>query len=250
MTDWTDLDAELTAWARAGQTPGLWWRDDDAQRCTDALERLITLSDRHAVPAHLAIIPKGLSPGLAPRLRAARHIQVVQHGYAHINHEPKGSPASEIGETRDINLQCADLRAGWAALQEADVPGLLPLLVPPWNRIAAETRRLLPSLGYRALSTYAGRNAEEPVAGLRQLDCHLDPVRWNHGRVFRGTDKMLHMMIETLQAHRQAGNDEPIGYLTHHLQAGEDIWDFTEEMFERLRGKVRWLSLAPLMENC
>ena len=247
MSSWADLDDELAAWAHAGLTPRFWWRDDDAQEPTEALERLIALSDAHKVPAHLAVIPHGLSSALAPRLHRAAHIHTVQHGFAHINHEPKGNPASEIGDTRDIALQCADLTDGWQILTRAALPRLLPLLVPPWNTIAAETRRCLPRLGYRALSSYAGRNAQDPVPGLMQLDGHLDPVRWKQGRVFRGTDKMLGLIIETMQAHRAAHDPTPICYLTHHLQTGDDIWDFTDQMFTRLEGRVTWLSLSNLL---
>ena len=248
MTGWRELSREIAHWHEADRTPTLWWRDDDARAPSDALERLIALSDRHRVPAHLAVIPQGLSPALAPRLRAARNLHVLQHGLAHLNHEPEGRPASEIGEHRPLSAQRADLQDGWQRLGEAELPGLLPVLVPPWNRIATATRRALPRLGFRALSSYAGRNDEAPVPGLHQLDAHLDPVRWKAGRVFRGTDKMLAQFRDALRHKRQTGDPTPIGYVTHHLQTGDDVWAFTDELFHRLAGKVRWRSLAEVLK--
>lgn len=104
MSDWFALDAELAAWDNAGLRPRLWWRDDDAQSVAPDLERLLALSDTYAVPAHLSVIPDGMQPDLAPRLRDASYAFVLQYGLVHKNHEPKGAPASEVGNTRNLAL--------------------------------------------------------------------------------------------------------------------------------------------------
>jgi hypothetical protein len=239
MADWADLKQELALWDAAGLTPRLWWRDDDAQTVTPALERLLDLSERFAVPVHLSVIPEGLAPDLAPRLRDAGHAYVLQHGLAHLNHEPKGTPASEVGDTRDTALQQADLARGWAILEAAQMPRLLRGLTPPWNRIADATRRHLPDWRYNFLSAYEGRGDAAAVAGLHHIDAHLDPIRWKYDRVFRGEDKMLAMLLGHL-TERRIGNDaRPIGYVTHHLQTNEDIWAFTDRLFAATRGMWR-----------
>ncbi|MCX7566723.1 polysaccharide deacetylase family protein [Sulfitobacter sp. F26169L] len=236
MTDWKPLEDELEQWRNAGIMPRLWWRDDDAQTVTPALERLLALSQNHAVPAHLSVIPDGLGPDLAPRLRDTDYAFVLQHGLRHINHEPKGKPASEVGDTRDLALQKDDLQRGWEMLKTANMPHLLPAFVPPWNRIGDATRLRLPEWGYSFLSAYEGRGDAAPVAGLTHTDAHLDPIRWKHNRVFRGGDKMLAMLLAHLQERRQSDPTGPIGYVTHHLQTGDDIWDFTDELFRRTQG--------------
>lgn len=247
MADWAALDAELERWACAGLKPRLWWRDDDAQTVTPELEQLLTLSDRHRVPAHLSVIPEGLRPDLAPRLRDTARIYVLQHGLCHTNHEPKGRPASEVGDSRDLDTQQRDLARGWEILQDAQMPRLLQGLVPPWNRIGNVARRRLPEWGYAFLSSYEGRDDGTPVAGLTQINAHLDPVRWKHDRVFRGADNMLDMLLAHLGARRRDAPAQPIGYVTHHLQTSDAIWTFTDTLFARTRGL--WCTLPQMKDE-
>lgn len=247
MADWAALDAELAAWEGAGLRPRLWWRDDDAQGVTPDLETLLALSDRYDVPVHLAVIPQGLRPDLAPRLRTAGMAYVLQHGLAHINHEPKGLPASEVGDTRALALQEQDLRAGWALLEAAQLPRLLHGFVPPWNRIGDATRRCLPDWGYSFLSAYEGRGDDTTVPGLSHIDAHLDPIRWKYDRVFRGEDKMLAMMIGHLEERRKGEPARPLGYVTHHLQTPPAVWDFTARLFAATRGM--WLTVPQMQQE-
>jgi len=247
MSSWAALETELAAWQGAGLTPHLWWRDDDAQEVTPDLERLLVLSDSYAVPVHVSVIPEGLSPDLAPRLRDAEHAFVLQHGLRHKNHEPKGSPASEVGNLRDLALQRDDLRRGWEMLQNAQMPRLLDGFVPPWNRIDDATRRALPDWGYSFLSAYEGRGDDADIAGLTQIDAHLDPIRWKDERVFRGEDKMLAMLLEHLQDRHTNAPSKPIGYVTHHLQTSADIWAFTDNLFAHTRGL--WRSVPQMQEG-
>lgn len=247
MGSWSALDTELSEWNALGLTPRLWWRDDDAQAVTPALERLVELSDTYAVPAHLSVIPEGLQPDLAPRLRDAEYAYVLQHGLRHVNHEPKGTPASEVGDLRDLALQEADLRQGWEILQAADMPNLLRGFVPPWNRIGDATRQRLPDWGYTFLSAYEGRGDETDIADLMQIDTHLDPIRWKYDRVFRGEEKMMMMMLEHLRERRKSDPARPIGYVTHHLQTNDAIWAFTERMFQRTRGM--WVAVPDIQKD-
>ncbi|KEJ90956.1 polysaccharide deacetylase family protein [Sulfitobacter donghicola] len=247
MADWAALNAELARWDTAGLKPVLWWRDDDAQTCTPALERLLGLSDRYNVPAHISVIPQGVQPDLAARLRDTDYAYVLQHGLQHKNHEPKGLPASEVGDTRPMAQQQADLALGWSILQEAELPRLLPALVPPWNRIGDATRALLPDWGYTFMSAYEGRGDASEIAGLTQIDAHLDPIRWKYDRVFRGTDKMLAMLIEHLHDRRTNDPSKPIGYVTHHLQTHDAIWDFTDQFFQATKGL--WASVPDMLKE-
>lgn len=247
MTDWAALNTELEQWDAAGITPRLWWRDDDAQAVTPALERLLHLSQTYSVPAHISVIPEGLEPDLAPRLRDTDHAYVLQHGLRHINHEPKGQPASEVGNIRDLTLQKDDLQQGWDILQDAEMPRLLAAFVPPWNRIGDATRRLLPEWGYSFLSAYEGRGDATPIEGLMHIDAHLDPIRWKYDRVFRGEAKMLAMLLEHLKDRRMNAPTKPIGYVTHHLQTGNDIWEFSDQLFARTRGM--WVTVPEMQKE-
>lgn len=247
MATWADLDAELQLWKDAGTAPTFWWRDDDTQAPTHDLDRLIGLAERYDAPLHLAIIPVGVDPDLASRLAAAPLVYAMQHGFAHINHEPKGMRASEIGDTRDVGLQIADLRSGWQYLLTAQLPNLLPVLVPPWNRVAQKTLPHLPPLGFRMVSAFDGGASARNVSGLRQINAHVDPVRWKTGAEFRGTEKTLAQVVEHLLARRLGQADGPTGFLTHHLQTDAATWDFIDALLDRLRA-YEWLRLATALK--
>ncbi|WP_390912133.1 polysaccharide deacetylase family protein [Pseudosulfitobacter sp. SM2401] len=248
MATWVDLDAELQLWKDAGCSPTFWWRDDDTQAPTDDLDRLIGLAERYAAPLHLAVIPVGINPALASRLSASPLVYALQHGFAHVNHEPKGTRASEIGDLRDVTLQIADLRAGWQKLAMAELPNLLPVLVPPWNRVAQKTLPHLPALGFRMLSAFDGGASAADVAGLQQINAHVDPVRWKNGAEFRGTEKTLAQVVEHLCARRLGQANEPTGFLTHHLQTDAATWDFIDALLDRLQG-FEWICLSSVIET-
>ena len=57
-------------------------------------------------------------------------------------------------------------------------PRLLPVLVPPWNRLAPDLPGILPGIGYRGLSAAA---PVAPVPGLVQAHAAVDPVAWRSG---------------------------------------------------------------------
>src|SRR5205807_523163 len=115
-----------------------WWRDDDAAAPTAALDRLLGLGSQ---PLALAVIPANLDPALPGRLDGhrmdGRRIDVLQHGFAHRNHEPPDRKKAELGAARPPGAVLDELRAGWSRLAAAFGDRALPVLVPPWNRITA-----------------------------------------------------------------------------------------------------------------
>lgn len=248
MATWADLDAELRLWKDAGRSPTFWWRDDDTQAPTAELDRLAGLAERYAAPLHLAVIPAEIDPDLAPRLTASSLVYAMQHGFAHINHEPAGTRASEIGDLRDVTLQVADLREGWRRLLTAKLPNLLPVLVPPWNRVSQKTLPHLAPLGFRMLSAFQGGASADGIAGLRQINAHVDPVCWKNGAEFRGTEKTLAQVVEHLSARRHGQAEEPTGFLTHHLQTDAATWDFIDQFLDRLQG-YDWVRLSSVLKS-
>lgn len=248
MATWTDLENELRIWHTAGVTPTFWWRDDDTQSPTPALDRLLSLAQRHSVPIHLAVIPKSVDYNLADRLAHSPDTYVLQHGFAHVNNEPVGARASEMGEHRDIDLQLHDLREGWQRLVEAKIPNLLPGFAAPWNRIADKTVAHFPDLGYRLVSTCHARKSPSPVTGVTQVNIHFDPIRWKQGPQFRGVEATLAGVVEHLVQRREGlvDRDEPTGLSTHHLQTDDIVWDFIDHLLDRLthNGSTKWIRLS------
>jgi hypothetical protein len=242
-TAWRALAAELAAWRAAGRAASLWWRDDDAATPHPGLDRLLALAGRAGVPLGLAVVPAGLTPEVTEAVRRApAAVAVLQHGWAHTNHErPPAAGAgklrpAECGSARSPATVLAELAAGRDRLAAAFGPRFLAVLVPPWNRIAPVVAAALPGAGYRALSAFGAADGRARIAGLRSLNCHADPIRWRTDRGFTGAAATL----ERLRAHladRRAGRadrDEPTGLLTHHRDMDEPFWRFLEELLTRL----------------
>jgi hypothetical protein len=244
---WGRLAAELELWA-PGQA-SFWWRDDDAVAPSAALDRLLFLGPQ---PLALAVIPANLDPALPARL-ARRPVEVLQHGFAHRNHEPPDRKRAELGEARPAAAVLAELRAGWQRLADAFSGQALPVLVPPWNRISEGLIGPLAAEGYRGLSTYgprASKDAERP--GVIRVNTHLDIIDWRSRR-FIGIGAAIDLALGHLRARREgrADSGEPTGLLTHHLVMDDAAFDFTAEFLERTarHPAVHWRSAGDMFRR-
>lgn len=249
MADWSNLDSELDAWHRAGQTATFWWRDDDAKSATDELERLLALRREAHVPLALAVIPAGAHDPLARLLGPLAEVSVLQHGYAHVNHAPEGEKKVEIGGGRPVDQVFGELIAGREKLDSLFSLKALPILVPPWNRIEPALVAALAGQGFAGLSAWGPREAAD-TAGLVQVNTHIDIVDWKGGRKFVGEERALDQAIEHLKARRTGTADaaEPTGLLTHHLAHDRGCWNFLTAFLARTsgHGAARWLGAQRL----
>ena len=170
---------------------------------------------------------------------------VLQHGYAHENHAGEGERAIELGGQRQAARVIDELQQGWRILQDLFPGRPLPVMVPPWNRIAPELIPLLGALGYRALSCFSARQKPEAVPGLVQANCHVDIIDWRRGRRFRGEEDVIDQLCAHLQARRDGCADpgEASGVLSHHLVHDENCWRFLDTLFEQCARHpgARWL---------
>lgn len=241
---WRALAAELDTWHTQGRQATFWWRDDDAGRPTEALPRLLALAAELALPLGLAVVPAWLTPGVAEAIRAAPDgIVALQHGFAHVNHEPAERPGqakvrpAECGAGRPAQAVIEELAGGKATLTAAFGERFLPVFVPPWNRIAPAVLARLPGAGYQAVSAFGPRPAADPAPGLLQINCHADPIAWREGKRFAGAAAPLERLRAHLAARRagQADPAEPTGLLTHHQAMDAACWVFSEELLGRLR---------------
>jgi len=118
----------------------------------------------------------------------------------------------------------------------------LPVLVPPWNRIAPALVPALPEVGYSGLSTFGVRRRAYPVAGLLQVNTHVDLIDWQ-ARCFAGEEAVLAAFERALVASR-TGTGEPVGILSHHLAMDEGAWDFLNSLWVRI-SNVPGLKMTP-----
>ena len=224
---WPALEAELDAWARADLTARFWWRDDDATRPGPLLDRLLEAAG--AVPIALAVIPAqaeaSLADLVAERGRYAGGVQVLQHGFAHVNHSPSGAKKAEFGDHRTLETMLDELAEGRRIMEALFGEAFEPILTPPWNRVGDGVARNLAQTGLQGLSRFGPRGPDE---GDRVVNTHIDIIDWHGGRGFAGESLALGAAIAHLAARRTGAGDmgEPTGLLTHHRDHDEACWEF------------------------
>lgn len=237
------LLAELDLRAAAGDPPvRLWLRDDDASAPGPALNRLAALAERFALPVLLATIPMLATPALSAELAGKPILLPCQHGAWHRNHAPAGGKKSEFGAERPWSAVAAELRAGRQRLSELFGERLLPVFVPPWNRIDPQLASRLPELGFTGLSCFRGfRLGATP--GLTVANTDLDIMDWQGGRIGRSLDAMAAELALLLAARRGAAEARPaLGLLLHHLDHDDAGWAALEGLLLLL---TRHPAIAP-----
>ena len=163
------LARELDAWGEKDMQATLWWRDDDAERDSPQLRRLLAIARAHGVPIAIAAIPAGADRTLAAAIADCPPASVVQHGYAHANHAPAGERSAELGAQRSVPERVAELDRGREALRTLFAHRFVPVLVPPWNRIAGDLIGVLPGAEARQAAEVRARRRAGECA--RRPDC-------------------------------------------------------------------------------
>lgn len=212
MTDWLDPCRGLLDSTSSPMT--FFFRDDDGGWEDDRLFALIELFVARSLPVTLAVIPNAIEDAAARRLTdvmdtAPRLVEVHQHGFAHLNHEPQGRQC-EFGGSRPAAAQRVDIERGRARLADLFGPSVRPMFTPPWNRCTRATGHCLVELGFSVLSRDA---CAQPFAipGLAEL-----PVRWDwfaHRHHERLSSQAAGLGLATAAA---AG--EPTGIMLHHAR--------------------------------
>ncbi|MBS28165.1 MAG: hypothetical protein CL566_04465 [Alphaproteobacteria bacterium] len=247
-TAWAALTRELDAWSTEGRTASFWWRDDDASEPTQALDALLEIQGETGVPLALAVVPATATGALRDKLSRSGDVTVLQHGYSHKNFASDGARKIELDGSRPAEYVIADLAMGAQALSRFEAH--LPVLVPPWNRMAPHLVPLLPEIGFRGLSTNGIRARDFPVRGLVQNNVHLDVIDWRGRRTgsprnFLGAENVISDAIEHLTARRTGAADtsEVTGLMTHHADMGADAIGFVVEFVTRTNAHpaVSWL---------
>ena len=232
--DWANLDAELALWRAEGLHLPIWWRDDDAIAPTPALDRLAALAEDLSLPVHIAVIPNHAEPALAAYSKDRPLIRPLVHGWQHISHAPDGAKKAEFGHPRPDAAH--ELAQALNRMQQLFGDDLLPIFVPPWNRLDDGLLPVLADAGYVGVSTYLPRDNRIAAPGLVQINTHIDPIFWRGTRSLVPPDTLIADITKLLQDRRKGLTDpqEPLGFLTHHLVHDEDIWGFTHACLARL----------------
>ncbi|WP_439496297.1 polysaccharide deacetylase family protein [Bosea sp. (in: a-proteobacteria)] len=231
---WDPLLAELDRWRIEGRHLRLWLRDDDAIAPGPQLDRLAALADRFDAPVLLAVIPHLAEPALVPRLTRAPLLLPCQHGSRHRNHAPEGEKKAEFGRHRPLAAMLDEIATARRRLDDLFGPALLPVFVPPWNRIDREVTAALPDLGFTGLSCFRGFTLGER-GGPALVNSEIDIIDWHGGRIGRSAPAIVNELTALLVARREKGEpDDRIGLLLHHRDHDEAAWALLDALLARL----------------
>lgn len=211
----------------AGREVVFWWRDDDAIISTPALDCLLALARRHAMPVAVATIPGHADAGLAARLAGEPLASLLVHGLAHVNHAPQDEKKTEFGGHRPSEELDRDAAQALRLAAERFGDALLPVFVPPWNRIDSGLASRLPALGYRGLSTFGSAGV---VRGLSIANTHIDPIAWHSGGGLVEHDRIDERAAAAVINQMDDGRPIILGLLTHHLVHDEELWGWIDTL--------------------
>ena len=234
--DWSPLNAALEQAKDQGCHLRFWWRDDDAVAHTPALDRLLSIARRYNAGIGLAVIPRDLQASLVSRLADESSALALVHGWSHDNFAPPEIKKAEFGAHRPVETMVAEAQRALHVAREQFGAKLLPVFVPPWNRISGELTPRLPRLGFAGLSTFMDRKVAFPAEGLLQVNTHVDPIDWHGTRSAIEPEQIIAGFVLAIER-RMAGaadREEPIGFLTHHLVHDEVIWMLSERLIAHL----------------
>jgi len=209
------VEAEQTLELALDKAPGqvrFWWRDDDAGADGAHLAALLALADRRRAPVALAVVPDWLEVACMERIRRCGMATVLQHGVAHTDHAVAPAKKVELGGSAERPALFSALEKGRRRLWQLFGEKFVPVLVPPWNRIATDIIDALPGLGFAGLSTFGPRRSTQAGPGLHWVNTHLDLIVWHEQRRPLGVEEA----IRTLARLVQTASGEPIGILSHH----------------------------------
>lgn len=226
---WAALDAELNR--RTDRPAAFWWRDDDAVAPSGQLSRLLQLREQLGLPLGLAAIPARAEAALG-RALPEEGVAILVHGFDHANHELGGRPPAELGAQRRRAEVAAQLEFGLRRLADLFAGRVLPVLAPPFNRIAPRLVASVRQAGF----THVSVDSDFDGLGLASVNVHADVMNWR-SRTAAEPRVVIRSLLAALRL-RRAGlvsSRRPIGILTHHLVHDDGAWDLAGTLLARLR---------------
>jgi hypothetical protein len=244
---WHALAEELRHWRGRNARPGFWWRDDDTGPADPPFRAFLAAIDRIGVPVGLAVVPGRLKPETAEEVRQRRHCFVMQHGYRHLDH----FRSCEYPGFRHPREVSAEIDAGQAALQGQLAAQMIPVFVPPWNRLAPRFHPELARAGFRGISArlHCGPWLAQESQGLVEIPVHVNSTR--PGAVFIGDEPFVAQVLRHLRAKRRglAPWSQPTGILTHYF-CEVRVWQAMDRLVKTvLDGGGEWLGGRDLVRS-
>jgi peptidoglycan/xylan/chitin deacetylase (PgdA/CDA1 family) len=223
--NWSELQQRLAATGAVD----VFFRDDDVDEDEPTLRRLLELFAQKNVPVILGVIPARLTnDGIQRLAQFPMTIEIVQHGWQHVNHELTGRKC-EFGNSRSFAEQLADIAQGQTRMREAFDDNWFPAFIPPWNRCTPPTCQALDQLGFHVLSQLHRDAAPRTGFSFQEISVTLDLFRWKDGARLRPQEELFEALSQ------QLAQPPPIGILLHHKVMHDEAFLFLEQLLDTLR---------------
>jgi predicted deacetylase len=207
----------------------VFFRDDDVDEDEASLRRLLCLFVPRNIPLILGVIPANLTAaGIEFLNQFSASVELVQHGWQHINHELTGRKC-EFGASRSFDEQFADLSRGQARMNDAFGEHWFSAFIPPWNRCTEATHQALDQLGFRVLSKLRDKQAPLVSNSLQEISVTLDLYRWKNGAQLKPKEQLIQELTLQIQ------QDGRMGIMLHHKVMTDEAFTFLARLLDELR---------------
>jgi hypothetical protein len=253
MSDWPDLTHELDEWEAADLTATFWWRDDDAVKPTEQLDRLLTVAK--TLPIALSVISGSAEKKiLAEQLCDVQRISVLQHGWHHTNHGASICIYSEYPGNRPTDDVISELQDGRKQMSTFFGKLFQPVFTPPWHAFDDKFLPLLSESGLWSISRIGPRGSgAAKAAKIFECNIHADLLIWQCPPKFVGEETAIDMLLKHLKGRRLGDYDpaEPTGILTHHEYQDSLSYNFIERLAEVTSNHktAKWLAASEIFPS-
>jgi len=140
----------------------LFIRNDDVWRMDRGFRFFFDSAIEYKIPVVHAVIPGKMETGLIRFLCRAKEktphlLDIVQHGWVHMNHSVNTESKYEFGPSRDFEAQESDIRRGQKKMRQAFGDYFTNAFVPPYHGYDQRTLRSLHDLEFKIFSIGARR---------------------------------------------------------------------------------------------
>ena len=164
----------------------LFIRNDDVWTLDRKFRFFFEQAQDHGIPVVHAVIPGKMERGLIRFLcrakeKTPRLLDIVQHGWCHVNHAVEVGTRYEFGPLRSMKSQREDIRKGQQKMRLAFGEYFTPAFVPPYHGYDERTLRVLHEEGFQVFS--AGSRRAKKSKRCIELPTHVSFSRYEPGRI-------------------------------------------------------------------
>ncbi len=195
--------------------PWVFLRDDDVWTDDAVFLELASFYAQHNIPVVYGVIPNRLEPRMIKVLRDTKKINpglvdIVQHGFRHINYAQTGSLKYEFGEGRTLAQQQDDIRSGMAIMHGVFGKYFTPAFIPPYHGYAQGTLKIVQQLGFSVFS--AGKKTAFPGKTVLDLPARVSLNKFQPD----GAAQVLRVEEMLARFQQELGGGGMIGVVFHH----------------------------------